>query len=660
MGFCVEQPGIVEKLASSPQPCAQRTAQQPAKFATFAPMIPYLQVENLSKSFGDLLLFSGLKFGVGEGQRVAVVAKNGAGKTTLLNIIAGRDAPDEGSVTFRRDLRVGFLEQLDGFPPEMSVLQAVFASDSPDVKIVCEYERAVLEGRDVAALSEQMDAHHAWGCEQRAKQILTQLRVAEFDRRIGELSGGLRKRVALASVLISEPDFLILDEPTNHLDVDMVEWLEGYLSKSRSTLLMVTHDRYFLDRVCNVILELDQQRLFTYRGNFSYFLEKRQERIAVFNAEVDRASNLFRRELEWIRRQPSARGTKIKSRVNAFGEVKARALAKRQDGQVEISVRSARLGKKIIEAKNLCKAYDGTAYVDKFSYEFKRGEKVGIVGKNGSGKTTLLNLLTGGLRPDSGHVSRGETVIVGYYRQEGITVNENKRVLDVARDIAEYVKMGDGKNLSVSQFLNHFLFPPSAQQTLVRNLSGGERRRLYLLAILMRQPNFLILDEPTNDLDLMTMAVLEEYLREFEGCVIIVSHDRYFMDKIVDHLFVFEEVGKIKDFPGSYTDYRSSRQQQERLQQRTGQAPAENPPAERKRSAPEKRKLSFAERREYEALPDELKQLEREKLELEQQLGSGRLSPHDLTLKSKRMGEVVDALGEKELRWLELDELAGG
>jgi ATP-binding cassette subfamily F protein uup len=620
-------------------------------------MIPYLQVENLSKSFGDLLLFSGLKFGVGEGQRVAVVAKNGAGKTTLLNIIAGRDTPDEGSVTFRRGLRVGYLEQLDGFPPEMSVLQAVFASDSPDVKIVSEYERAVLEGRDVAALSEQMDAHHAWGCEQRAKQILTQLRVAEFDRRIGELSGGQRKRVALASVLISEPDFLILDEPTNHLDVDMVEWLEGYLSKSRSTLLMVTHDRYFLDRVCNVILEVDQQRLFTYRGNFSYFLEKRQERIAVFNAEVDRASNLFRRELEWIRRQPSARGTKIKSRVNAFGEVKERAHAKRQDGQVEISVRSARLGKKIMEAKNLCKAYDGTAYVDKFSYEFKRGEKVGIVGKNGSGKTTLLNLLTGSLPPDSGHVSRGETVIAGYYRQEGIAVNEDKRVLDVARDIAEYVKMGDGKNLSVSQFLNHFLFPPSAQQTLVRNLSGGERRRLYLLTILMRQPNFLLLDEPTNDLDLMTMAVLEDYLREFEGCVIIVSHDRYFMDKIVDHLFVFEEAGKIKDFPGSYTDYRSYRQQQERLQQRTEPTPAEHPPAERRKSAPEKRKLSFAERREYEALPGELKQLEREKLELEQQLSSGLLSPHDLTLKARRMGEVVDALGEKELRWLELDEI---
>ncbi|MDR1021848.1 MAG: ABC-F family ATP-binding cassette domain-containing protein [Prevotellaceae bacterium] len=622
-------------------------------------MIPYLQAENLSKSFGDLTLFDNLKLSVGEGQRVAIVAKNGAGKTTLLNIIAGRDTPDEGSVTFRRGLRVGFLEQLDGLPPEMSVLQAVFASDSPAAKIVREYEQALLEGRDAAALSAQMDAHRAWGYEQRAKQILTQLRVTEFDRRIGELSGGQRKRVALAGALINEPDFLILDEPTNHLDIDMVEWLEGYLSKSRSTLLMVTHDRYFLDRVCSVILEIDRQQLFTYRGNFSYFLEKRQERIDAFNTEVERASNLFRRELEWIRRQPSARGTKIKSRVNAFDEVKERAHARRQDGQVEISVRSSRLGKKIIEAKNLCKAYDGTAYVSMFSYEFKRGEKVGITGKNGAGKTTLLNLLAGNLRPDSGHVSHGETVVVGYYRQEGIAVADGKRVIDVARDIAEYVKMGDGKNLSTSQFLNHFLFPPGAQQTLVSKLSGGERRRLYLLTILMRQPNFLILDEPTNDLDLMTMAVLEDYLREFEGCVIIVSHDRYFMDKIVDHLFVFEDVGKIKDFPGSYTDYRLYRQQQERLRQHTGQKVAEKPAAaERKKSAPERRKLSFAERREYELLPSELKLLESEKAELEQQLSSGLLSPQELTAKSQRIGEIISALEAKELRWLELDEIA--
>ncbi|MDR0414218.1 MAG: ABC-F family ATP-binding cassette domain-containing protein [Prevotellaceae bacterium] len=625
-------------------------------------MIPYLQVENLSKSFGDLTLFKNIKLGVGEGQRVAIVAKNGAGKTTLLNIIAGRDTPDEGVVTFRRGLCVGFLEQIDSFPPEMSALQAAFTSDSPAVKIVSEYERALLEGRDTTALSAQMDAHHAWGYEQRAKQILTQLRITEFDRRIGELSGGQRKRVALANVLINEPDFLILDEPTNHLDIDMVEWLEGYLSKSRSTLLMVTHDRYFLDRVCNMILEIDQQQLFSYRGNFSYFLEKRQERIEVFNTEVDRASNLFRRELEWMRRQPSARGTKIKSRISAFDGVKERAHARRQDGQVEISVRSSRLGKKIIEAKNLCKLYNGTAYVDKFCYEFVRGEKVGIIGKNGSGKTTLLDLLTGSLRPDSGHVSRGETVVVGYYRQEGISVGDSKRVIDVARDIAEYVKMGDGRNLSTSQFLNHFLFPPSAQQTPVSKLSGGERRRLYLLTILMRQPNFLVLDEPTNDLDLMTLAVLEEYLREFEGCVLVVSHDRYFMDKIVDHILVFEDAGKIKDFPGSYTDYRCHRQQEERRQpQRPESKPAEKSSSGRRRSvSEEKRRLSFAERREYESLPDELKQLESEKSALEQELSSGLLSPQDLTVKSQRMGEIITTIEAKELRWLELDEVANG
>jgi len=623
-------------------------------------MISYLQVENLTKSFGDLVLFRNLKFGVSEGQRVAIVGKNGAGKTTLLNIIAGRDTADEGEVTFRRDLRVGFLEQIDSLPSEATVLQAVFTSDNPTAKVVSEYENAVFHGRDITHLSEQMDTHHAWDFEQRAKQILTQLRITDFDQKIGELSGGQRKRVALANVLISEPDFLILDEPTNHLDLDMVEWLEEYLSKSRSTLLMVTHDRYFLDRVCNVILEIDQQQLYAYKGNFSYFLEKRQERIDAFNSEVERASNIFRRELEWIRRQPSARGTKIKSRVNAFDDVKERANAKRQDGQLEINVQATRLGKKIIEAKNICKAYSGVQYINKFSYEFVRGEKVGIIGKNGTGKSTLLNLLTGSIAPDSGHVSYGETVVVGYYRQEGITVNEDKRVIDVARDIAEYVKMGDGKNLSVSQFLNYFLFPPSAQQTLVRKLSGGERRRLYLLTILMRQPNFLILDEPTNDLDLMTMAVLEEYLKDFDGCVLIVSHDRYFMDKIVDHLFVFEDVGKIKDFPGIYTDYREYKTKQER-QQRALEPREEKPAVERKKSesSTAKRKLSFAEKREYESLPAEIEALEKEKVELETVLNSGTLPPDELIRKSNRIGEVVNLLSDKELRWLELDEVAG-
>ncbi len=622
-------------------------------------MISYLQVESLAKSFGDLVLFNNLKFGVGEGQRVAIVAKNGAGKTTLLNIIAGRDTADSGEITFRRDLRISFLEQVDHFPPEISVLQAVFTSDNPAAKVVSEYENAVFHGKDITHLSEQMDAHHAWDYEQRAKQILTKLRITNFDQPVGELSGGQRKRVALANVLISEPDFLILDEPTNHLDLDMVEWLEEYLSKSRSTLLMVTHDRYFLDRVCNTILEIDQQQLYTYKGNFSYFLEKRQERIDSFNVEVDRAHNLFRRELEWMRRQPSARGTKIKSRVNAFDDVKDRAHAKRQDGQLEINVQSARLGKKIIEAKNVCKAFDGVEYIDKFTYEFVRGEKVGIIGKNGTGKSTLLNLLTGNIPPDSGHVSYGETVVIGYYRQEGITVNEDKRVIDVARDIAEYVKMGDGKNLSASQFLNYFLFPPSAQQTLVRKLSGGERRRLYLLTILMRQPNFLILDEPTNDLDLMTMAVLEEYLKEFEGCVMIVSHDRYFMDKIVDHLFVFEDVGKIKDFPGTYTDYREHKIEQER-KERAEQVREEKPAVERKKneSTSAKRKLSFAEKREYESLPVEIEALEKERSEIEAALNSGSLSSDELVAKSQRIGEVVNLLSDKEMRWLELDEIA--
>ncbi|MDR1225883.1 MAG: ABC-F family ATP-binding cassette domain-containing protein [Prevotellaceae bacterium] len=622
-------------------------------------MIAYLQVENLTKSFGDLVLFNKLKFGVGAGQRVAIVAKNGAGKTTLLNIIAGLDTPDEGQVTFRRDTGVGFLRQQDNFLPEMTVLQAVFASDNAAVKIIGEYERTASRGEDITHLSEQMDAHKAWDYEHRAKQILGKLRITDFDQRMGELSGGQRKRVALANVLINEPDFLMLDEPTNHLDLDMVEWLEDYLSKSRSTLLMVTHDRYFLDRVCNVILEIDQKQLYTYKGNFSYFLEKRQERIDNFNSEVDRAGNLYRRELEWIRRQPSARGTKIKSRVDAFDEVKDRAFAKRREGQVEINVQASRLGKKIIAAKNVCKAYGGVEYVDKFSYEFKRFEKVGIIGKNGTGKTTLLNLLTQTIEPDSGHVSQGETVVVGYYRQEGIKADPEKRVIDVVRDIAEYVKMGDGKNLSVSQFLNHFLFPPSAQQTLVGKLSGGELRRLYLLTILMRQPNFLILDEPTNDLDLMTMAVLEDYLKELDGCVLIVSHDRYFMDKIVDHLFVFEDVGRIKDFPGSYSSYRDYRIWQEQ-KQKAEQAKEEKVVVKRPENEVSKRKLTFNEKREYRELPKEIEELEKEKAELELQLNSGALSADELVKASHRVGDIINNLGNKELRWLELDEIANG
>jgi ATP-binding cassette subfamily F protein uup len=622
-------------------------------------MTPFLQVENLAKSFGDLELFSGINFGVGEGQRVALVAKNGAGKTTLLNIVAGREAASDGTITFRRDLRIGFLEQVDNFPPDITVLQAVFATDSPTVQAIRDYEQAVFRGENIAHFAEQMDAHHAWDYEQRAKQILTQLRITTFDQRMGELSGGQRKRVALAAVLIGEPDFLILDEPTNHLDLDMIEWLEEHLSHSRSTLLMVTHDRYFLDRVCNVILEIDRKQMFTYRGNFSYFLEKRAERIEAANVELERASNIYRRELEWIRTTPSARSTKIKSRVSAFDEVKERAHAHQQDAQVEISVGSQRLGRKIIEAKNLCKSYDGVAFIDHFSYTFARGEKVGITGANGAGKTTLLNLLCGDLAPDSGHVSRGETVAVGYYRQQGIDVSEAMRVIDVVRDIAEYVKMADGTNLSASQFLNHFLFPPAAQQTPVRKLSGGERRRLYLLTILMRQPNFLILDEPTNDLDLMTLAVLEDYLRTFEGCVLIVSHDRYFMDKIVDHLFVFEDVGKIKDFPGGYTDYRTHKIQQERLarsEARGSQRSEKKPTSERPKSEATKRRLTFAERREYDNLPAEIENLEQEKRDIETQLNVGALPHAALLQASQRMGEVIATLGEREMRWLELDE----
>lgn len=632
-------------------------------------MTPYLQVENLSKSFGDLVLFENIKFGLMEGQRMAIVAKNGAGKTTLLHIIAGKESPDKGCVTFKRDLSVGYLEQDQFFPAQLTALEAVFfQSPHPAVRWVQEYENALMHGRTPDAdLLDKMDHFKAWDLEQKAKQILTLLKLDRLDQTVDTLSGGQRKRVALARVLLMEPELLILDEPTNHLDLNMVEWLEEYLKKSKMSLLMVTHDRYFLDRVCSDILEIDEKKLYHYKGNFSYYLEKRQERIAVFNAEVERSNNLFRRELDWIRTTPSARTGKSKARVDAFDDIKAKAEARRNDGQIEIHVMASRLGKKIIEARNLCKGYDGINYIDKFSYDFVRKEKIGILGENGSGKSTLLNLLTGTIEPDSGHVSKGETVVMGYYRQEGMQLDEQKKVIDVVRDIAEYVKMGPGQNLSASQFLNHFLFPPAVQQNFVHKLSGGEKRRLYLLTVLMRQPNFLILDEPTNDLDIITLTVLEEYLRNFEGCVLIVSHDRYFMDKIVDHLFVFEPEGGIKDFPGNYSRYRdwslaqaktaSIPNQESKVRTETpANAGAETKSAVRSGNR-NRNKATFAQKREFEALERQIPLLNKQKEELEKQLSSGQMEGEALIHASNEIGNIMHQLDEAEMRWLELSEL---
>ena len=512
-------------------------------------MISYLQVENLTKSFGDNLLFENISFGMSDNQRVALIAKNGIGKTTLLNIIAGKEDYDNGTISFRRDLRIGYLEQSPDFPKELTVLDACLQSDNEIMKTVAYYEHCMMsptqEGLDDALA--RMDSYKAWDYETRIKQILGKLKIINFEQKIGELSGGQLKRVALANVLISEPDLLILDEPTNHLDLEMVEWLEDFLKHASMALLMVTHDRYFLDRVCTDILEIDHQALFHYSGNYSYYLEKRQERINAFNAESERMNNLYRTELDWMRRQPQARATKAKSRIDRFYEIEERAKQRRINDSVRLDVKASYLGSKIFEAKYISKSYDDLKILDNFYYNFARYEKMGIIGKNGSGKSTFLKLLLGEIKPDSGSFDIGETVVFGYYSQDGLAFDEDIKVIDVVRDIAEEVHLGNGRKMSVSQFLQHFLFSPETQYNYVHKLSGGEKRRLHLCTVLMRNPNFLVLDEPTNDLDIATLNILEDYLQSFKGCVIVVSHDRYFMDKVVDHLLVFKGDAQLKD-----------------------------------------------------------------------------------------------------------------
>lgn len=629
-------------------------------------MVSVLQVENLTKSFGDLTLFENISFGIGEGQRVAIVAKNGAGKTTLLNIIGGREGCDSGAVVFRRDLRIGYLEQNPCYPSGLSVLEACFYSQNETVKAIAQYEQALLSGNH-SRLDEAMvlmDALKAWDYELRAKQILSKLKIEDLSQKVEHLSGGQLKRIALANVLISEPELLILDEPTNHLDLEMIEWFEDYLIRSKLSLLMVTHDRYFLDRVCNNILEIDQKQLFTYKGNYSYFLEKRQERIEVFNAELDRANNLLRKELEWMRRMPQARGTKAKSRVDAFYELEDKASQKRYDKQVRLDVKGSYLGKKIFEAKYISKSYGELKILEDFAYTFNRGEKMGIVGRNGTGKSTFLKILMGEVKPDKGSIDIGETVVFGYYSQDGLQLNEGMKVIDVVREIAEEVRLGDGRKMGVSQFLNHFMFTPEVQHSYVAKLSGGEKRRLYLCTVLMKNPNFLILDEPTNDLDIVTLNVLEEYLQSFEGCVIVVSHDRYFMDKIVDHLLVFEGNAKLKDFPGNYTQYREWRELQERKerQQKTNEPDNSKPDkASRLRNdgSEQKRRLSYREKEELQKLEKEIELLEAEKKALEEALSSGMLNSNELVEKSTRIGDVNRLLDEKGMRWLELSEVEG-
>ena len=622
-------------------------------------MVCYLQVENLSKSFGDLVLFDNLSFGIGEGERVALVARNGAGKSTLLNILAGRSECDAGQVVLRRDLRVAYLEQNPQFPSGMTVLEACFHSDTPALGAIAAYERAIADpsGEGLEEAMARMDALQAWDYEQRAKTILSRLNIRDFGQPVAQLSGGQLKRVALANVLISESDLLILDEPTNHLDTDMVDWLGEYLSESGRTLLMVTHDRWFLDRVCSDILELDDRRIYAYKGNYSYYLEKKQERAAVAAARRESELNLYRRELEWMRRQPQARGTKARSRIESFEVLEQRLRTTRTQATVRLDVQATRVGTKIFEAKHLSKSFGSLRILEDFNYNFARYEKMGIVGNNGCGKSTFLKLLMGLEQPDNGTIEVGESVRFGYYSQQGLTFDEGMKVIDVVTAIAEQVHLGDGRKMSASQFLQYFLFTPQTQQSFVSRLSGGERRRLYLCTILMQSPNFLVLDEPTNDLDIVTLGVLEEYLQSFKGCLIVVSHDRYFMDKVVGHLLVFCGDGQVKDFPGNYSEYIEWKRDYEAARRiAEAQARPKPQPQENRRSS-SARKLTFSEKREMEALEQEIPQLEAEKAALETELSSGTLALADLTAKSERVAELIELIDRKSMRWLELSEI---
>lgn len=602
-----------------------------------ATQIPYLDVQNLTKRFGAQVLFENISFSIAEGQTVGLVARNGTGKSTLMSVLMDKEGYESGSIIYRRDLKLGFLEQSPQFDPEESVLDACFNHKDDPEKVL------------------------------KARQILTQLHITNLEQPMGQLSGGQQKRVALANVLITEPDFLMLDEPTNHLDLEMIEWLEGYLNRGNKTIFMVTHDRFFLDKVCNVILELDDQGIYTYRGNYAYYLEKRQERMDNLRAEIQHSKNLYRRELEWMRRQPQARGHKAKYREDAFYELEKVAKQRIEDRQVRLKASTVYIGSKIFECQYVSKAFDDRGkkkvILRDFYYNFARFEKMGIVGNNGTGKSTFIKMLLGEVKPDSGQFDIGETVRFGYFSQEGLKFKEDQKVIDVITEIADYIDLGGGRHMTASQFLQFFLFTPEEQHNYVYKLSGGEKRKLYLCTVLMRNPNFLVLDEPTNDLDIQTLQVLEEYLQDFAGCVIVVSHDRYFMDKVVDHLLVFKGEGEIQDFPGNYTQYREWCRLQPKTEGEGAEKKATKPTAKEQPSATQKkegkRKMTYKEKREYEQLTKELEQLENEQKTLEEALCSGQLSVEELTEKSKRLPEIKDEIDEKEMRWLELAEIEG-
>ncbi len=628
-------------------------------------MASFLQIENISKSYGDKVLFRNISFNINEGDKIALIAPNGTGKSSLLKILAGIDSSDRGGeVKFMKDIKVAFLDQNIDFNPSNTLFDEIYLRLGETYEVISRYEKAITSGdnNSIEHAMAAMDAADAWSVEQRIKQVLTSMKLSRMDQPMGELSGGEAKRAAIALMLLQEADFLVMDEPTNHLDIDIIEYLEGYLQKSRCTLLMVTHDRYFLDNVCNTIFELDRGELFTYKGNYSTFLEKREERYNNMQANIDKARNLLRKELEWIRSTPQARTGKARYRINAFYDLKDKASVSLARKEMSIDVATSRLGGKIIDCTDVTFRFGDRIMLNNFSYKFSRYERIGIVGKNGAGKSTFLNLMTGDLVAERGTIERGETLRIGYYRQDGILFKAGQTVFDIVHDIAETVTTADGHTISATSMLNRFLFPPESLNKRVDILSGGEQRRLYLLTVLMRNPNFLILDEPTNDLDILTLNILEEYLESFKGCLMIVSHDRYFLDKTVDHLFIIREDGNVKDFVGHYSEYREYIKEEEAEQNRQAKLAAEklqqhNKPQAEKPATTRRRKLSFKEQKELESLESEIPQLEQEKANLENTLSSGVLSHDELTTAAARIGEIIELLEEKEMRWLELSEI---
>ena len=613
----------------------------------------YLSVEDISKSYGERLLFQGISFGINEGQKIGFVAKNGTGKTTLLNLLSGKDTPDTGRIVFRKDLSVAFIAQEPELNPKLTIEETIFASEKPILKVIEQYEKALENPNDTEAYQkafDAMDAHQAWNFETFYKQLLFKFKLEDLHQKVQTLSGGQKKRLALANALLSQPDLLIMDEPTNHLDLDMIEWLEGFFAKEQLTLFMVTHDRYFLERVCNEIVELDEGQLYSYKGNYGYYLEKREARISTFESETGKAKQLFKKELEWMRRQPKARTTKSKSRIDDFHEIKARAHQRRKDHEIQLELNMERLGTKVVELHNISKSFESTALFEKYSYNFLRGERMGIIGKNGTGKSTFLNIITGSLTPDTGKVVIGETVRFGYYTQNGMAIKEGQKVIEVIREFGDYIPLKKGRQISAGQLLERFLFDRKKQYDYVEKLSGGEKKRLYLCTVLIQNPNFLILDEPTNDLDIVTLNVLENFLLDFPGCLMVVSHDRYFMDKIVDHLLVFKGEGVIEDFPGNYTDYRVY---EDSTTKEKGLSDTNKPKNKWKKES-DKAKLSYLEQKEYQKLEKEIANLEADKEVLQNQFATEDWDGAEIDRQSKRLQLLMDALDAKTERWFEL------